>query len=158
MAIDRIVQGKKAAGQSKQPAEKSCIINEYYSSIHSSIHHPSIIHPCMNAYSASVNIIHSSTHGLFTDSFVKTYWLFIHPVLGLFIYSRLMAMLIHCQAERKRNGESVSLSACQSTTSKLQIKGERKVKEMNNSLGFPEGQMHLLYIVQVFTIGSHTLQ
>src|SRR5579875_2336464 len=105
MAIDKIVQGKKAAGQSKQPAEKSCIINEYYSSIHPSIH------PSMNAYSSSMNIIHSSTLGLFTDSFVKIYWLFIHPVLGLFIYSRLMAMLIHCQAERKgeRINQSVSL-------------------------------------------------
>jgi hypothetical protein len=87
MAIDKIVQGKKAAGQSKQPAEKSC----------------------MNAYSSSMNIIHSSTLGLFTNSFVKIYWLFIHPVLGLFIYSRLAAMLIHCQARRKRENQPVWL-------------------------------------------------
>jgi len=38
-----------------------------------------------------MNIIHSSTLGLFTNSLVKIYWLFIHPVLGLFIYSRLAA-------------------------------------------------------------------
>src|SRR5579883_934122 len=74
------------------------LMNEYYSSIHQ----------CMNAYSVSMNIIHSSTLGLFTDSFVKIYWLFIHPVLGLFIYSRLAAMLIHCQAER----ESINQLVC----------------------------------------------
>jgi hypothetical protein len=71
----------------------------------------------MNAYSASMNIIHSSTLGLFTNSFVK-YWLFIHPVLGLFIYSRLMAMLIHCQVRRKR--ESIYHSITKSKPASLQ--------------------------------------
>jgi hypothetical protein len=81
MAIDRIVQGKKAAGQSKQPAEKSCIINEYYSSIHSSIHHPSM-HECI----FSISEYYSFIHPWFIHRFLRENILVIHSSCAWIIH------------------------------------------------------------------------
>jgi hypothetical protein len=66
-----------------------------------------------------MNIIHSSTLALFTNSFVKIYWLFIHPVLGLFIYSRSMET-DYSLPSRERKGESIYHSITKSKPASLQ--------------------------------------
>jgi hypothetical protein len=79
-----------------------------------------------------MNIIHSSTLGLFTNSFVK-YWLFIHPVLGLFIYSR-STETAYSLPSRERKGESIyhsitkpaSLQATKAKEKHRKGKGEMK--------------------------------
>jgi len=76
MAIDRIVQGKKAAGQSKQQAEKSCIINEYYSSIHPSMHE------CI----FSINEYYSFIYAWFIHRFLRENILVIHSSCAWIIH------------------------------------------------------------------------
>src|SRR5579875_2121861 len=121
MAIDRIVQGKKAAGQSKQQAEKSCIINEYYSSIHPSIHE------CI----FSINEYYSFFYAWFIHRFLRENILVIHSSCAWIIHLFTLDGNAYSRPSREegRENQSVSQSA---NLQQARSSGERKGEQMNN--------------------------